>query len=112
MLSVYFNFTFGAYFLAVVLYAGSLFFVNKILSLLARFSLACGILSLSFYIGLRWQIAGRPPFSNMFESLIVFGWAIAVVFIFVDLRYRIKSIGALASLLSLLAVGYASLFDK
>lgn len=112
MSSAYLNFTFGAYFLAMVLYASSLFFVNKILSSLARFFMACGILSLSFYIGIRWHLAARPPFSNMFESLVIFGWAIAVVFMFVDLRYKVKSISALAALMSVLTIGYASLLDK
>jgi len=109
---MYLNLSFGAYFLAMVLYTGSLFFAKKILPFLARFFMACGIISLSFYIGMRWEAAGRPPFSNMFESLVIFGWAIALVFIFIDLKYKIKSIAALASLMSLLALGYASLLDK
>lgn len=113
MSSIYLNFTFGAYFLAVALYIGSLVFLKKeSLILLARFLIIFGIISLSLYIGMRWQAAGRPPFSNMFESLVVFSWAIAIVSIFIDLRYGIRIVAALGSLMSLLAIGGASLFDK
>ncbi|HDZ76765.1 MAG TPA: c-type cytochrome biogenesis protein CcsB, partial [Candidatus Omnitrophica bacterium] len=77
-----------------------------------RVFLVCGILSLSVYMGLRWQIAGRPPLSNMFESLVVFAWAIAIVFIFIDIKYKIKSIAAPVALMSLITLGSASLLDK
>jgi len=109
---MYINISLGAYFLAIVLYAGGIFSANKILYAGARFFMACGTLSLSLYIGLRWEAAGRPPFSNMFESLVTFGWAIALASIFIDLRYRIKRIVSFGALMSLLALGYASLLDK
>lgn len=112
MLSVYLNFSFGAYFLAMIFYVASTFFAKKVILLLARFFIICGIISLSLYIGMRWYIAGRPPFSNMFESLITFSWTIAAVCIFADLKYKIKSLSALVALMSLVALGYASLLDK
>ena len=96
----------------MVLYSLSIFAANKMLPSLARFFMVLGILCLSLYIGIRWQIAGRPPFSNMFESLVVLSWAIAITSIFVDIKYRIKNIAALTALMSLLAIGYATLLDK
>ncbi len=112
MSSLYLNMSFGAYFIAMVLYAGGIFFGKKILPVLARFLMIFGIVSLSYYIGMRWHTAARPPFSNMFESLVVLSWAIAVVSVFIDIKYRIKNIAALTALMSLLAIGYASLLDK
>jgi ABC-type transport system involved in cytochrome c biogenesis permease subunit len=112
MPSMYINISLGAYFLAMVLYAGSIFSTNKMLSTGARLFMACGTFCLSLYIGMRWEVAGRPPFSNMFESLVTFGWAISLASIFIDLRYGIKSIVAFGALMSLLALGYASLLDK
>ncbi len=112
MSAMYLNLGFAGFFLAMVMYTGSLFFAKKILPASARFFMICGILSLSYYIGMRWQIAARPPFSNMFESLVIFSWAIAVVSLFIDIKYRIKNIAALTALMSLLAIGYASLLDK
>jgi len=112
MPSLYFNLSFGVYFLAMVFYMGNLVFADKILSSIARFCISCAIISLSIYIGMRWQIAGRPPLSNMFESLVIFSWAIAAVLIFIDLKYKIKSIAVLVALMGLLSLGYASLLDK
>ncbi|MDP3790934.1 MAG: cytochrome c biogenesis protein [Candidatus Omnitrophota bacterium] len=109
---MYINFSFAVFFLAMILYAAGLLFKNKALPLLAKSLMACGILSLSLYIGIRWQVAGRPPFSNMFESLVVLSWAIAITSVFIDIKYRIKNIAALTALMSLLAIGYASLLDK
>ncbi len=108
----YLNFSFGVYFASMIFYAGSLFFKNKIFSILARFFIICAALGLSIHIGIRWQAALRPPLSNMFESLVVFAWAIAVFIIFMDLKYKIKVINALTALMGLLALGYAALLDK
>lgn len=112
MLSLFLNVSFGLYFLAAILHTASIFFKYKILPGLARFFMALGILSLSCYIGMRWQIAARPPFSNMFESLVLLSWAIAIVSLFIDIKYKIKNIAALTALMSLLTIGYASLSDK
>ena len=112
MSSLCLNLSFGLYFLAMVLYAGGLFSAKKFLPVLARLFTICGIISLSCYIAMRWHIAGRPPFSNMFESLVVLSWAIAIVSVFIDIKYKIKSIAAWTALMSLLAIGYASLLDK
>lgn len=109
---MYLNLSFGAYFLSMVFYAASLFSKNKFFPRAGRFFIACGILGLSIYIGMRWQIAQRPALSNMFESLVVFSWAIAILLILIDLKYKIKGINALTALMGLLALGYASLLDK
>ncbi|HDZ76872.1 MAG TPA: c-type cytochrome biogenesis protein CcsB [Candidatus Omnitrophica bacterium] len=112
MLSIYLNIAFAAYFTAMIFYFMELFFKSKLLPNIARLFLVCGILSLTVYMGLRWHIAGRPPLSNMFESLVVFAWAIAVVFIFIDIKYKIKTIAAPVALMSLITLGYASMLDK
>jgi len=112
MISYYFNLSFGLYFLAMLFYSGSLFTEKKLFAVLARAFITSGIVTLSLYLGLRWQVAGRPPFSNMFESLVTFSWAIALAAIFIDFRYKIKSITALAVLMSVLSIGYSSLLDK
>ncbi|MDP2912641.1 MAG: cytochrome c biogenesis protein CcsA [Candidatus Omnitrophota bacterium] len=112
MSSLYLNLGFGLYFLAMVLYASGLFFAKRSAPIFARSVTICAILSLSFYLGIRWHVAARPPFSDMFESLVVLGWAIAVVSVFIDIKYKNRIIAAGAALMSLLAIGYASLLDK
>jgi len=96
----------------MVFYSAWLFFKNKLFSVFARIFISCAILGLTLYLALRWQIAARPPLSNMFESLVVFAWAIAAVLLFLDLKYKIKSISGFGSLLGLITLGYAFLLDK
>ncbi len=73
--------------------------------------LAIGALSQSLFIGWRWVTAARPPLANSFETLVFFSLAIAVTCVILELLYSPKAIGAGASLLALLALGYANLFD-
>lgn len=112
MFFLYLNVAFAAYFLAMVFYFGALFFKNKILPLLAKFFIIAGVVSLTMYMFIRWQAGGRPPLANMFESLVLFAWATALAGIVMDLKYRIKNVNALVSLLSLLGLGFTFLLDK
>ena len=112
MINLYLNIGFGVYFLAVVFYFAGLFLGKKLLTFLARLSIISGSISLTVYMTMRWCIAGRPPLSNMFESLVLFALSLALTCIFVDLKYKIKIIAPLAALMSLLALSYASLLDK
>ena len=112
MYSMYLNIAFVAYFLAMVFYFMELFFRNKFPPFLAQLFISSGIISLTVYIVMRWQIAGRPPLSNMFESMVIFAWMIGLVLLFIDLRYKIKIVSSLTALLGLLALGYASFLDK
>lgn len=106
------NLSFGAYFLATVLYFISVFFRNKIVSFFPRLFIIAVIHGLTLYIIMRWSIAGRPPFSNMFESLVVFSWAISLGVIFIDVKYRIAIVTAFSALLGLIVLGSASLLDS
>jgi len=112
MYSILLNVAFAAYFLAMVFYFLEVFFNHKALLFLARAFVFCAVACLTAYTAMRWHIAGRPPLSDMFESLVIFSWAIGLVLLFIDLRYKIKSISSLVALMGLLALGYASFLDK
>ncbi len=109
---LYLNVSFAACLLAAVFYAGSLFFKNKSFAFLARLSALAGVIGLPLYIGVRWHIAQRPPLSNMFESLVVFAWAILIAVIITDLKYKIKSVTLCGAFMAVIALGYASLLNK
>lgn len=74
---------------------------------LAMLGLLAGFVVLTYGLSLRWQIAGRIPAANMFESLLFLGWgmgAFAILSMFV-LRHRIVPLtasvmGALALMLA------------
>ena len=103
------------YALASVFYIGSFAFKKQILSKAGFIVLVIGFLDNSAGIILRWiesyQMGyGHAPFSNMYESLVFFSWTVAVLYIFVELKYKESIIGVFASPLIFLAIAYAS-FD-
>ncbi len=73
--------------------------------------LMVGALFQASFIGWRWVAGARPPFANTFETLVFFSLSIAVTCIVAELLYSPKIVGAGASLLALLAMAYANLFD-
>jgi cytochrome c-type biogenesis protein CcsB len=52
---------------------------------------------------------GHAPLSNLYESLIFFAWTIALIYLFIEWRYRNRVIGAFSAPLAFLAMAYASL---
>lgn len=70
----------------------------------------------TFGILLRWVEShqvhsgyGYAPLSNLYESLVFFAWTIGAVYLWVERRYKNKTIGAFALPLAFLTMAYASL---
>lgn len=102
------------YALASIFYIGSFAFKKQILSKLGFIVLVVGLLGNTAGIILRWiesyQMGyGHAPFANMYESLVFFSWTVAILYIFVELKYKESIIGVFASPLVFLAIAYASL---
>jgi cytochrome c-type biogenesis protein CcsB len=110
MLTKIFNITFSAYIRGLFLAALALFSRHKAISFTSLASMLIGTLTLTAYIILRWQDAGRAPFSNMFESLVLFAWAIVAVYLILRIRINIPVLSAAVALLALLVLAYASAF--
>ena len=108
-----FNLSLIGYFVALLLAAANLFSREK-----QRFAtattglLAAGALAQTVYLALRWMQAGRPPFSNMFESLVLFAWTIVVVFLSLQLRLKVPLLALLSALLAVLTLAYASTYES
>ncbi len=67
-------------------------------------------LGLAFHtagIALRWQIAGRAPVSDMYESLLFMGWGILVIGMGLELYLRRSYFGLPAGLMGFLALLFA-----
>lgn len=62
------------------------------------------------YIVWRWIEAGRPPFSNMFESLFLFAWATVLVYLVIRIKIELPVLGAASALLASVTLAYASSF--
>ncbi len=102
------------YALASIFYIGSFSFKQLFLAKIGFIVLIIGFLDNTLGIILRWiesyQMGyGHAPFANMYESLVFFSWTVAILYIFVELKYKESIIGVFASPLIFLAIAYASL---
>lgn len=76
------------------------------------FMIAGGAINIVF-LAIRWQEGGRPPFKTLYESLILLAGCIATIYIIIELIYKIRILGILASAGCALTMGYAySIMDK
>ncbi len=102
-----------SYFGALLLASANLFTKErKWLAAAATVGLAAGAAMQTVYMILRWVAAGRAPFSNMFESLVLFAWAVVVVYLALQIRRRVPVLGAATALLAVFALAYASSFES
>lgn len=65
-------------------------------------------------IGLRWKESyalghGHAPLSNLYESVVFFAWAIVLIYLLIDARYRLRALGAFVMPFALLAMAWAQL---
>lgn len=107
--NVLFNVLIVTYLLSTVVYAVTVFSKKPAAIWISRILLLVGFHCHMIVIGQRWMLAGRPPLSNMFETLIFFSWCIVLVYLIVELKYKIRVLGAGASLAALLSLAYATL---
>lgn len=74
--------------------------------------LSMGAVAHVTYLGWRWTEAGRPPFSNMFESLSLFALTIVVVYLVIRARIQMAMLDTAASLAAVLVLVYASTYES
>ncbi len=98
--------------MALLLAAANLFSAKRRLTTAATVLLSAGALAQTVYLILRWIAAGRAPFSNMFESLVLFAWAVVVVYLALRIRHEIPALGAATALLAVLTLAYASTYES
>lgn len=106
----------GIYVVTAIFYVAAFSFKNKVFSTFGFWVLVAGFVVNTAGIALRWVESyqmgiGHAPFSNMYESLVFFSWTVAILYIFVEVKYKENSIGAFVTPLIFLAIAYAS-FDK
>jgi cytochrome c-type biogenesis protein CcsB len=105
------TFVYGA---ATLLYIAAWVFKKSLPGKLATITLAIAAAGNLAGILLRWVEShqmgiGRAPLTNLYESLIFFALTIAVLYLFVEFKHKIRVIGAVAALISFLSMAYAAL---
>ncbi len=98
---------FGAYGLSVAMYLVHLRLRRKIIWQAAFVGVACGFALQTLALALRWLNAGYLPVTNLFSTLFFFSWALALTYLYFELRYRIHAAGLFVMLVNLLLLGFA-----
>ena len=99
-MTLLFNLVLVGYVAALLLAAINLFTKRQTLDWTVNGLMAAANVSQFVYIIWRWVEAGRPPFSNMFESLVLFAWATVLVYLVVRIRLHVPVLGAAAALMA------------
>ncbi len=102
------------YGLAVIFYMISWIFKKELPGKLATGSMIAGAAGNTAGFLLRWVEShqmgyGYVPLSNLYESLVFFALSVSLIYLFVEFRYKMRSIGAFASIVPFLVMAYASL---
>lgn len=101
------------YLTASILYIISWIFHKNIVGRMATWVIIAGFTGNTAGICLRWIESymlniGRAPLSNLYESLIFFGWSITAVYLFVEYKYKNRIFGAFVTPIIFLFMAYAS----
>jgi cytochrome c-type biogenesis protein CcsB len=96
---------------ALVLYAGAAtlymgYGVTGIERYVSSASLltALGFAANTAAVAHRWVVAGRPPFSNMYEMLLSFVWTLALLTLITEKAYKVKIIGSITMPITVVSV--------
>jgi len=112
--SLLFGISIFVYFFSMVLYVSYLAFRSETLGKVATGTLLAGVIIETAAILLRWYESyqlgiGRAPLTNLYESLVFFAWTIAIVYLLMERKFKIKTAGAFVTPFPFIIMAYASL---
>ena len=98
---------FGSYLLAVLFYLAHFLWHQRWMQQGAFMFFLVGFFVQTTGLGLRWLTAGYLPVTNLFATQFFFSWALAAVYLYFELRYRIHAAGLFVMFCNLLLLGSA-----
>ena len=112
-----FGVTMIASLLSAAFYLGLLVFKMPRLGLIGMLLAAGGAIIQTVAIGLRWVESyrigvGHAPLTNMYESLVFFAWCTTLLYLFMEIRFKARVIGAFVMPCVATAMAYASFSDR
>jgi cytochrome c-type biogenesis protein CcsB len=112
--SLLFGISIFVYFFSMVLYVSYLAFRSEGLGKVATLTLFSGVVVETTAILLRWYESyqmgiGRAPLTNLYESLVFFALTIAIVYLLIERKFKIKTAGAFVTPFPFIIMAYASL---
>jgi len=106
---VFFTFSFVFYFLSALLYIGHWVFKKKWIGQFATAMSFVALMSTTMILIARAGESGHAPFSNLFESMVLFIWATNAGYLLMEFKHKIKAIGAVVMTIETLAMLAASM---
>src|ERR1039457_2137872 len=112
--SMLFNITTLAYMASMVVFFAIPASKKKTIGLAGSLSAYGGMVIQTIAIGLRWKESydmgfGHAPLSNLYESVVFFSWTIILIYMFIDLKYKYRVVGAFVVPFALLGMTWAQL---
>jgi cytochrome c-type biogenesis protein CcsB len=65
---------------------------------------AIGLVANTLAVAHRWYLSGRPPFASIYEMLLSFVWAVAVLTLVAEKKFGVKIIGSITMPLAVVCV--------
>jgi cytochrome c-type biogenesis protein CcsB len=105
------------YFIAMVLYIAYIAFRSEGLGKTASLALFTGFIVETAALGVRWYESyqmgiGRVPLTNLYESLVFFAWTIAIIYLVLERKFRLRIMGAFVAPFPFIIMAYAALTSK
>ena len=94
MANITFNTALLSYLVSALGYTLYLVYRNSLVKLISIFSLGLGLFSHTITICLRSVDTGHGPYTTGFEITSFLAWVIVLIFFSIELKYRIKDLGA------------------
>ena len=112
--SMLFNATTIAYLASMVVFFAFLASKNKAVGLTGSLLAYAGFAVQTVAIALRWKESyalgyGHAPLSNLYESVVFFSWTIILIYMFIELKYKYRIVGAFVVPFAFLGMSWAQL---
>ena len=108
---LFFTFSFIFYFVTALFYVANWVFNRKWLGQTATGMAYLTLFSTTMILIARAGESGHAPFSNLFESMVLFIWATNIGYLLLEYRHKFKAIGAFVMTFEVLAMLSASLLS-
>jgi cytochrome c-type biogenesis protein CcsB len=102
---------FCVFLLALLAFMASYIMQKPLLASIGSWGLLAGWLAQTITLGLRWAQAGRPPMSNMFESMVTLAWGLMPLYYLARRNLKLAGLDAWAAGAVLALLGAANLFE-
>ncbi len=98
---------FGVYLAATFGYLAHTLWRRPVIARLSLLLVGAGVMLQTALLAHRWWAAGYLPVTNLFATLFFFSWSLALIYLYFELRYRIRATGLFVMLLNLALLGGA-----